>query len=44
MGRSQGGHDGSGDRLATEQQELAGDAFNEVDEEGFAIFDRSSFL
>eukprot|EP01052_Picozoa_sp_SAG31_P031960 SAG31_NODE_3451_length_4255_cov_5.771655_2_plen_249_part_00 len=44
MGRSQGGHDGSGDRLATEQQELAGDAFNEVDEEGFAVFDRSSFL
>lgn len=44
MGRSRGGHDGSGDRLATEQRELAGDAFNEVDEEGFAVFDRSSFL
>ena len=44
MERSSGGHEGGGDRLATEQQELAGDEFNEVDEEGFAIFDRSSFL
>ena len=34
MERSSGGHEGGGDRLATEQQELAGDEFNEVDEEG----------
>ena len=39
-----GGHDGGSGRLEAEQQELAGDVVNEVDEEGFAVFDSSSFF